>query len=97
MATYISLINYTDQGIRNIKESPKRVDAARELLKKVGGELRQLYLTMGAYDLVAVVEAPSDEVMASFVLALGSAGNVRTTTLKAFPEADYRRIVVALP
>ncbi len=97
MATYISLINYTDQGIRNIKESPKRVDAARELLKKVGGELRQLYLTMGAYDLVAVVEAPSDEVMAGFVLALGSAGNVRTTTLKAFPEADYRRIVVALP
>lgn len=97
MATYISLINYTDQGIRNIKESPKRVDAARELLKKVGGELRQLYLTMGAYDLVAVVEAPSDEVMASFALALGSAGNVRTTTLKAFPEADYRRIVAALP
>jgi uncharacterized protein with GYD domain len=97
MATYISLINYTDQGIRNIKESPKRVDAARELLKKVGGEMRQLYLTMGAYDLVTVVEAPSDEVMASFALALGSAGNVRTTTLKAFPEADYRRIVAALP
>lgn len=97
MATYISLINYTDQGIRNIKESPKRVDAARELLKKVGGEMRQLYLTMGAYDLVTVVEAPSDEVMASSALALGSAGNVRTTTLKAFPEADYRRIVAALP
>lgn len=97
MATYISLINYTDQGIRNIKESPKRVDAARELVKKMGGELRQLYLTMGAYDLIAVVEAPSDDVMASFSLALGSAGNVRTTTLKAFPEADYRRIVAALP
>ena len=97
MATYISLINYTDQGIRNLKESPKRVDAARELLKKIGGELRQLYLTMGAYDLFAVVEAPSDDVMASFSLALGSAGNVRTTTLKAFPEADYRRIVAALP
>ncbi len=96
MATYISLINYTDQGIRSIKESPKRVDAARELVKKMGGELRQLYLTMGAYDLIAVVEAPSDDVMASFSLALGSAGNVRTTTLKAFPEADYRRIVAAL-
>jgi uncharacterized protein with GYD domain len=97
MATYISLINYTDQGIRNVKDSPKRLDAARELLKKMGAELRHFYLTMGAYDLITIVEAPSDDVMASFALALGSAGNVRTTTLKAFPEADYRRIVAALP
>ena len=97
MPTYISLVNYTDQGIRNVKDSPKRLDAARELLKTLGGELKGFYLTMGAYDLIVVVEAPNDEVTAKFALALASAGNVRTTTVKAFPEAEYRRIIAALP
>ena len=97
MATYISLVNYTDQGIRNVKDSPKRVDAAKKLLKTLGGELKDLYLAMGTYDLIIVLEAPNDEVMAKFALALASAGNVRTTTLKAFPEAEYRRIIAALP
>ena len=97
MPTYISLVNYTDQGIRNVKDSPKRLDAAKKLLKTLGGELKDFYLAMGAYDLIVVVEAPNDEVMAKFALALGSAGNIRTTTLKAFPEAEYRRIIAALP
>ena len=96
MATYLLLLNYTDQGIRNIKESPKRVDAARALARKHGAELKEFYLTMGAYDIVTVVEAPSDEAVAKFVLATGALGNVRSTTLKAFPEAEFRKIVGAL-
>ena len=97
MPTYISLVNYTDQGIRNVKDSPKRLDAAKKLLKTLGGEVKDFYLAMGTYDLIIVVEAPNDEAMAKFALALASTGNVRTTTLKAFPEAEYRRIIAALP
>jgi len=97
MPTYISLVNYTDQGIRNIKDSPKRLDTAKKLLKDLGGDLRAFYLTLGQYDIVTIAEAPSDDVIAKFALALGSAGNVRTTTLKAFPEAEYRKIIQGLP
>jgi len=97
MPTYISLINYTDQGIRNIKDSPKRLDAAKKLLKDLGGEFKQFYLTMGSHDIVVVAEAPSDDTMAKFLLALSSLGNIRTTTLKAFPEAEYRKIIQGLP
>ena len=97
MATYIILINYTDQGVRNVKESPKRLDAAKKLLKSMGGEFKQFYLTMGAYDLATIVEAPNDEAIAKFALVVGSLGNIRTTTLKAFPEDEYRKIIAALP
>jgi len=97
MATYIILINYTDQGIRNIKDSPKRLDAAKKMLKTMGGEIKEFYLTMGSYDIAIVAEAPSDDVIAKFSLASGSLGNIRTTTLKAFPEAEYRKIVGTLP
>ena len=68
MATYIVLINYTDQGIRNIKDSPRRADAARQALSDMGGEMKELYMTMGGYDLVVVAEAPSDDDMAKFAL-----------------------------
>ncbi|MEE8387048.1 MAG: GYD domain-containing protein [Acidiferrobacterales bacterium] len=97
MATYINLISYTDQGIRNIKDSPNRLDTARKILKDLGGEMKDFYLTLGVYDLIIVIEAPSDEVVAKFALAVGSLGNIRTTTLKAFPEAEYRNIIGALP
>jgi uncharacterized protein with GYD domain len=93
MATYVTLINWTDQGIRAVKDSPKRLDAFKQLLKNAGGELRSVYLTLGTYDLVAVLEAPSDDVAAKLVLSVASQGNVRTTTLKAFPEDEYRKIV----
>jgi len=96
MSTYILLLNYTDQGIRNIKDSPKRVNAARELARKHGAELKDFYLTMGAYDVVSIVEAPTDDAATRFVLALGSLGNVRSTTLKAFTEAEYQKIVGGL-
>jgi uncharacterized protein with GYD domain len=97
MARYILLINWTDQGVRNVKDSPKRLDAARALAKKVGAEFKDFYMTMGDYDLVAILEAASDDAVAKFVLGVASAGNVRTRTLKAFSEAEYRSIIGAVP
>ena len=97
MATYISLVNYTEQGIKSIKESPKRVDGVRVLAEKLGGKMSDLYLTMGAYDLVAISEFPDSEAAAKFALTLGSMGNVRTTTLQAFGENQFRDIVSNLP
>lgn len=95
MGLYIALTNWTEQGIRNVKESPARVDAARKLAKKYGCELRDFYMTIGAYDMVVTIEAPDDDSMAKFALALGTAGNVRTTTLKAFTEESFRKIIGA--
>ena len=97
MSTYILLMNYTEQGIKNIKGSPKRADAARFLAKSCGAELKDLYLTMGEYDLIATVEAERDDAVAKFALALASIGNVRAKTVKAFSELEYRNIVEALP
>ncbi len=97
MPTYISLINYTEQGIRDIKDAPKRVTAAKKLLASMGGKMKGYYLTLGSYDIVTVAEAPDDETAAKFALTIAAAGNVRTTTLKAFPEADFREIIKSLP
>jgi uncharacterized protein with GYD domain len=93
MTTYIMLAHWTDQGIRSAKESPNRLDKARQLLKDMGGDFKLFFLTMGKYDFVAVYEAPDDAVAARFNLQLGMLGNVRTQTLKAFPEAAYREIM----
>jgi uncharacterized protein with GYD domain len=97
MPTYITLANYTDQGVRNVKEAPKRLDAAKELLRSLGGDMKAFYLTMGNYDIVAIVDAPNDEAAATALLALGAKGNVRTLTMRAFGEAEFRKIVEALP
>lgn len=96
MTTYIMLINWTDQGIRNVRESPRRFDAARKMLEEMGGSFQTIYLTMGDYDLVAVADMPDDAIAARFALQLGMLGNVRTRTLKAFPEAAYREIIASL-
>ena len=96
MPTYVSLINWTDQGIRNIKDSPKRLDAAKKALKGLGGELKAFYMTQGAFDALLIAEAPNDEVLAKFLLKIGSAGNIRTTTVRAYPEAEYRTIMGGL-
>jgi uncharacterized protein with GYD domain len=97
MPTYITLIKFTHQGISNIKEGPARVDAGRETLKTFGSELKAFYLTMGRYDAVAISEAADDTAAAKVALAIGSAGNVTTETLRAFSEEQYREIVAALP
>jgi uncharacterized protein with GYD domain len=97
MATYIMLIQLTEQGIKTVKDSPQRVTAAKEIFRKAGAEIKEFYLTMGRYDTVSIVEAPDTETMARAALALGALGNVRTETLRAFSEEDFRRIITALP
>src|SRR5579863_503608 len=94
--TYVMLANWTDQGARQVRDSPKRVESAKKALAEMGGEFKSLYMTMGDYDLVAVYEAPDDAVAARFTLLLGQLGTVRTRTLKAFPEAAYREIINSL-
>ena len=96
MAKYITLLNWTDQGIKSVKDAPKRVDSARALAKKLGCEMQDFYLTIGAYDMVAVVEAPDDETAAKLMLTIGSGGNVRSTTLKALSEDAFRKIIGSL-
>jgi len=96
MTTYIMLANWTDSGARQVKDSPRRLDQARQALKEMGGEFRAFFMTMGEYDLVAIYEAPDDAVSARLSLMLGMLGNVRTKTLKAFPEGAYREIVGSL-
>ena len=94
--SYIMLANWTDQGARQVKDSPKRLDAAKRALIDMGGEFRSLYMTMGEYDLIAVYDAPDDAVAARFTLLLAQLGSVHTKTLKAFPEAAYREIIHSL-
>ena len=96
MSAYMLLCNFTDQGVRNIKDAPSRRAAAREMGKKLGVDIKVGYLAMGTYDLLIHAEAASDEAMATFVMSLASKGNVRTTTLKVFPEAEYDKIVAAV-
>ncbi len=97
MPSYVLLAHWTDQGVRNISDLPKRLDAAKKSLEEMGGQFRQILMTMGEYDIVATYEAPDDAVAARFSLMLGKAGNVRITSLKAFPEEAFRHIVQTLP
>lgn len=96
MPTYIALLKWTSQGIANVRDSAKRLDAGREAFGKAGVNLKEAFLTMGRYDLVCVMEAPDDETYAKAVLNLGALGNVSTETLKAFTEDQYRRICGSL-
>lgn len=96
MVTYVMLLNWTDQGIKSVKDSPKRLDAVKKLAKDMGGEVKSFYMTLGQYDLVLIIDMPNNDKLASFGLKLGSLGNVRSTTLKTFSEDDYRRIVAGL-
>jgi len=93
---YVMLANWTDQGARLVKDSPKRLDAAKKALVEMGGEFKSLYMTMGDYDVIVIYEAPDDAVAARFTLLLAQMGSVRTRTLKAFPEAAYREIINSL-
>lgn len=97
MTTFMMIMNFSDQGARTIKDAPKRIQAARELGKKLGVEVKQVYLTAGESDLVAFLEAKDPDAMPRFALALGSLGNVHTKTVRAWPEADFVRIVSELP
>ena len=92
MSHYIILINWTDQGVRNAKDSPKRAAAARRIAEQAGGKL-QVYYTMGQYDIVALAEAPNDETIMRINLSLAKLGNIRTTTLKAWTEKEAGKII----
>jgi len=96
MPAYVMLANWTDQGVRLIEDSPKRVDSARKSLEEMGGHFQSVLMTMGAFDMVIIYDAPDDAVAARFTLLLGKLGYVRTTSLKAFPEEAYRQIVNSL-
>jgi uncharacterized protein with GYD domain len=93
VATYIALINWTDQGIRDYKDTPARADAFATMLEGLGGKVRDLYWTIGAYDIVATVEAPDDETVTAAMLKVGSLGNIRTTTLRAFNRDELTAIL----
>lgn len=97
MPTFISFINWTDQGIRNIKEAPHRAEAAKALLRKMGGEVKDMYLTSGDQDIIVIAEVPDGDVMAKFALAVASQGNVRTRTIRGWTESEFAKIVAALP
>ena len=96
MATYIVLSSFTDQGIRSVKETTKRADAVRETARKMGIEIKSLYWTVGQYDVVATFEAPDDASITALALAIGSAGNVRTQTMRAFTKEEVTGILAKL-
>jgi uncharacterized protein with GYD domain len=96
MATFISLLKFTDQGIRNVKDSPDRYEAFRVMAEKVGVTVKGIYYTVGHYDIVAVMEG-SDEAVTTALLKVGSLGNVRTETLRGFSLDDMKKIVGAMP
>ena len=97
MPTYVSLMKFTDQGAKDIKDAPERIEKAFKGLEAMGGKIVDFYVTMGEYDYVAIAEGPSDEVALTFLMGLGAAGNVRTTTLKAFKREDFVKLVKKLP
>jgi uncharacterized protein with GYD domain len=97
MPTYITLLRYSQAGAENIKQGPARLDAAKQAFQAVGAEIKGYYLVMGQYDAVVIAEAPNDETVAKLALTIGAGGAVRTETLRAFPEDEYRQIIAALP
>ena len=96
MATYIVLASFTDQGIRNVKDTTKRADAVRSMANKFGVTAKDIFWTLGSYDVVAIFEAPDDAAMTALGLALGTAGNVRTQTLRAFSKDEMNGVLAKL-
>jgi uncharacterized protein with GYD domain len=96
MANYICLLQFTDQGIRNIKDTTKRAEAATAEAEKMGAKITQAFWTMGAYDLILVLEAPDDETASAFAARLGSLGNVKTQTMRAFGRQEIEKILAKI-
>ena len=97
MPTFMVSLNWTDQGVRTVKDAPKRAQASRELAKKVGVEIQQVYLTSGEDDVLIIVDSPNGDNVAKFALALGSQGSVRTRTARAWPESEFQKLISELP
>ena len=96
MSHYVLLCNFTDQGVRTLKDMPKRRATARELGKQFGVEVKSAHLALGTYDLILHAEAASDEALSKWLLSVAAKGNLRTTTVKVFPEAETDKIVAAI-
>ena len=97
MPTFMCSLNWTDQGIRSIKDAPKRAKAAQDLAKKVGVEIKQVYLTSGDSDLLVILDTPNGDNVAKFALALGSQGSVRTRTARIWPQSEFQKLISELP
>lgn len=93
MATYVTLANFTDQGIRNYMDTPKRAKAFMDMVEQMGGTVKHLMWTMGAYDVMAVIEAPNDETATAAALKVSSLGNMRTTTMRGFDMEEIEEII----
>ena len=96
MPRYVVLVNWTEQGIRNVKETLQRTDSGSDLAEKHGLKLEQAYWTVGPYDMLTIFEAPNDEALSAHLLEIGSLGNVRTTTLRAYSEEEMSEILQRL-
>jgi uncharacterized protein with GYD domain len=96
MATYIVLSSFTDQGVRSVKDTTKRADAVKDLGKKFGVTPKQFYWTLGAYDVVVILDAPDDAAVTAFGLAIGALGNVRTQTMRAFSREEMDGVLAKL-
>src|SRR3954454_23819868 len=96
MPLYVALVSYTDRGMQAVRDSPRRLDAAKALLVEMGGHFHAVYMTLGEHGLVLVYDGSEDAGAGRCTLRLGMLGNVRTTTMKAFPEAAYREIIASL-
>ncbi len=97
MATYISLISFTDQGIRNVKQSPERAQAFRDMVEKAGATVKAIYWTLGNYDIVAITDVPDDATAMTLLLTTGSLGNIRSQTLKGFSAEEMAPILAKMP
>lgn len=97
MATYIVLVNFTEQGIRNVKHSPERAKAATSAAEKLGIKVKDLYWTLGAHDAVLVTDAPNEETITAWALSVGSLGNIRTQTMRAFSADEVQKILAKIP
>jgi len=97
MPTYVTLFKWTDQGMKHIQNAPARFEASKKLTESLGGKVLGVYVTMGEYDIVAIIESPSDEATAAVVLSISAQGNAKTTTMRAFTEAEFAAILEKMP
>lgn len=97
MPTYVTLFHWTAKGAENVKDSPKRLDKAKQAIKAAGGKMQAFYLAMGRYDGLLISEAPSDDAYAKGLLTLATSGAIHTETLRVFTEEEYRKLIGSLP
>jgi uncharacterized protein with GYD domain len=97
MITYISLLKFTDKGLQNVKDTTKRATTAKEIARKYGVNMREIYWTLGEHDVVCVLEADSDAALTAFNLATAMQGNVRSQTLRAFSASEMETVLAKLP